>query len=552
MFSLIRSPWIRAVDVDGNPVEVGLHDVFSGEVNIAYLQGESPAQNYAVMRILLATFWRSHAQEAVVGAGKTFQFADWFEKTRDRLNEEGRDPTVVTYLEKYQDRFDLFDDKAPFMQVAGLHVTSGETKHVTTIVPESQESYFSMKAGVSRDTLTFSEAARWLVYAQAYDYSGIKSGMVGDSRVKGGKGYPIGTGWAGMTGGTLIKGQTLLDTLILNTTVDCLNNPADRPVWERNIDGPDSRESVGENPLPQGPADLATWQSRRIRLVAEGDAVTAVVLGNGDRIPEAGANTMDDPMTPYRFSSNKSKKNLDIYYPRPYDAERTMWRSLDSLIVAETDAGFSGKDKAPKRPKNLSSIAVLRSEVDGIPEVLDLELVSVEYGPQASSVASTFQSSISMPVVLLLESAEHLRSTVRAAASATSESAIALGRFAGQLLDAAGGTYEFQTPVTNRVLAELEPLFSAWLRSLKGITEDDDGKIDELVAQWQVHAREIIDEHARILLRGAGPKALAGRVEKKEGETKARVVSAARYYQSLQSKLDEQFPLTVKKKEVAK
>ena len=205
-----------------------------------------------------------------------------------------------------------------------------------------------MRAGKARDSLSYAEAARWLVYAQAYDYSGIKSGAVGDSRVKGGKGYPIGTGWTGMTGGVLVVGENLLDTLILNTCSSALTIPQDKPVWERQPDGSDTREKVGENAYPQGPSDLLTWQSRRIRLHSEGNRVTGVILSNGDKIPDAGANVFGDPMTPYRYSTNKSKKNMDIYYPATFSPQRTVWRALDALIVAETDGGFNGKVKAPK------------------------------------------------------------------------------------------------------------------------------------------------------------------------------------------------------------
>ncbi|NYN06610.1 type I-E CRISPR-associated protein Cse1/CasA, partial [Salmonella enterica subsp. enterica serovar Typhimurium] len=73
-----------------------------------------------------------------------------------------------------------------------------------------------------RSKLSFAEAARWLVHTQAYDYSGIKPGVEGDPRVKGGKGYPIGTGWSGMTGGTVIRGTTLLETLLLNSTPEAI------------------------------------------------------------------------------------------------------------------------------------------------------------------------------------------------------------------------------------------------------------------------------------------------------------------------------------------
>ncbi|WP_313770408.1 type I-E CRISPR-associated protein Cse1/CasA [Corynebacterium anserum] len=400
MFSLLDDPWIQIVDSDDELKLVGIRDIFTGEVKAVRLQGESPAQDYAVMRLLLAIFWRSHSDEARVMPGKTFNFADWFARTRKRLLSKGADKAVLEYLDKYSDRFELFDSTAPFMQVAGLHVKSGEAKHITTIVPESQSDYFSMRAGRARDTLTFAEAARWLVYVQAYDYSGIKSGAVGDTRVKGGRGYPIGTGWTGMTGGTLVMGGNLLDTLILNTVQESLTNPDDRPVWERVADGPDVRSSKGEKNEPQGPADLATWQSRRVLLHNDGDKVVGVVVCNGDKIPDAGANVLADPMTPYRYSSNKSKKNLDVYYPRPYDVERTMWRSLDSLVVAETDGGFSGKEKAPKRPGILSNLAQLSQQIEGLPSVLNVELFSVEYGPQSSSVATTYAARMSLPVVI--------------------------------------------------------------------------------------------------------------------------------------------------------
>ncbi|MGV9196512.1 type I-E CRISPR-associated protein Cse1/CasA [Arcanobacterium canis] len=548
MFSLLNDPWIKAVDAEGNPVVVGIRSVFDGSNEIAFIQGDSPAQNYAVTRLLLAIFWRAHHPDTEVDPGEAFDHAEWFEDLREQLQHTGRDNAVLEYLKKYEDRFDLIDVERPFMQVADLRVSSGEVKHVSTIVPESQDPYFSMRAGVDRDTLSLAEAARWLVYVQAYDYSGIKSGAVGDSRVKGGKGYPIGTGWSGMTGGTLVVGENLLDTLVLNTPKEAILNAEDRPVWERHPDGADERMTVGESPFPQGAADLATWQSRRVRLHVENDRVCGVVVSNGDRIPDAGANVYGDPMTPYRYSTNKSKKDRDVYYPRPYDVNRTMWKSFDSLVVAETDAGFSGKGKAPKRPKNLDSLALLAQQVDGVPSVLNLELISIEYGPQASSVATTYASQMSMPVVVLMERSEYLRSQVREAAAVTTKAAVALGQFVGNLGVAAGGDYEFGAAATDRVLAELEPRFNTWLRKLAELTAEQacnpSENVDTRMVSWQTTVRDVINVQAKIALRGAGPRALVGRVLGQSEDSKARVVSAYDYYQRLQWALDKELPRT--------
>lgn len=211
MFSLLDEPWIKAVDAEGNQVVVGIRDVFDGSKEISFIQGDSPAQNYAVTRLLLAIFWRAHHPDTEVDPGEAFNHAEWFEDLREQLRDSGRDEAVLQYLKGYEDRFDLVDAERPFMQVADLRSCAKkideQIKPVALIVPEFQDSYFSMRAGAERDSLSFAEAARWLVYVQAYDYSGNKTGAVGDSRVKKGKGFGSGVGWSGLTGGTLVVGE---------------------------------------------------------------------------------------------------------------------------------------------------------------------------------------------------------------------------------------------------------------------------------------------------------------------------------------------------------
>src|SRR5699024_11855602 len=114
---------------------------------------------------------------------------------------------------------------------------------------------------------------------------------------------------------------SLLETLLLNTVPECVLSMQagadilqDKPVWERKPDTAEERSKSGPiAPSPMGPSDLATWQSRRIRLEFAGDRATSVIISNGDKIPDAGKNDMDDPMTPYRYSTNQSKKDLDAY-----------------------------------------------------------------------------------------------------------------------------------------------------------------------------------------------------------------------------------------------
>lgn len=536
-FSLLHEPWIQCQLSDNDVKLLSITELFDGSHHVVGLRGDSPAQDYAVIRVVLSIFWRAHHPETQVRAGGTFVFADWFEQALDST--DAPDDVVLEYLDAYSDRFDLLDPVKPFMQVADLDTTKSTRAPISRLVPEAEHSYFTMRAGAGRESLDFAEAARWLIYTQAFDYSGIKSGAIGDDRVKGGKGYPIGTGWTGNTGGTLVVGKDLRTTLLLNTTQAALTNPADRPVWERRPDTAAERHvpqpaGAGESAPPQGPNDLATWQSRRIRLFPGEGLITAVLVSNGDQIPDAGANVLDDPMTPYRYSQNKSKKGLTVHYAQPFSTNRTMWRSLEPLISLEHDPGFDGKTVPPRRPENLSSLASLEADLDEIPDVLDVHMISVEYGPQSSSVAATVFSRIVLPVALLEPDAQEARSEVILTAAATRDAAIALGRFAGSLLEAAGGLYEFQPGPTDGILAELEPRFVTWLSRL------DVNDVESHARVWQEDIRRKILDRASELLRGAGPKALAGRtVSAGPGSTKTRILSAGTAYRMLQGSLDK-------------
>ncbi|MDO5645753.1 MAG: type I-E CRISPR-associated protein Cse1/CasA [Dermabacter sp.] len=534
-FSLLSEPWIPCETTDGGSTLLSLREVFDGQHPVVGIRGDSPTQDYAVLRVLLAIFWRAHRHETEVGPGQTFYFEDWMSEQWAKARSTSPDQEVLDYLERYANRFDLLHPETPFMQVAGLHTQSGSTSAISRIVPESEGDYFAMRAGAGITSISLPEAARWVISTQAYDYSGIKSGAVGDPRVKGGRGYPIGTGWTGMTGGTTILGTTLRETLVLNTAPEAVGaGEEDRPVWEREADGPAERPS----PHPAGPADLATWQGRRIRLFPDGDRVTRVLVSNGDRIPNAGANIMDDPMTPYRYSTNKSTAALDVYYPRPYDTQRMMWKSLEPLVVQAGDLTYPKGVKPPKPPKTLTSLATIRlsGEVEDL-AVFNIRLSSASYGPQASSSATTVDARIDLPRALLHESHPQGRLTVLHAAQATQDAAVALGQFAGNLLVAAGGEYAFQADATNGALSALEAPFRAWLRGI------DLESLDAAARQWQEHVDATIRNEGHVLLRGAGPRALIGR-ETTDQNGRTVVVSAASAWTTLTIRLRKILPLT--------
>ena len=196
-FDLLEQSWIQAVDLAGCACELSVREVLARAQEISCLSGELPTQSFAILRLLLAIVRRSLGHKP--GTGAQTWGALWRE---DRLPMND----ITAYLDRYRDRFDLFDPHAPFFHVPDLRSSNDEVEPLDKLIADvpNGEKYFTTRAGASVECIEFAEAARWLVHVQAFDPSGIKTGAVGDTRVKGGKGYPIGVAWTGCLGGVFL------------------------------------------------------------------------------------------------------------------------------------------------------------------------------------------------------------------------------------------------------------------------------------------------------------------------------------------------------------
>ena len=89
----------------------------------------------------------------------------------------------------------LFHPERPFYQVAGLQGTDGKINTVAQIVSDvpsrPERRFISTKSGEKAETLSFAEAARWLISMQSWDYAGKKASVIGGTKDGGG------TGWLG-------------------------------------------------------------------------------------------------------------------------------------------------------------------------------------------------------------------------------------------------------------------------------------------------------------------------------------------------------------------
>ena len=420
---------------------------------------------------------------------------------------------IEAYLSKWHDRFNLFDPVRPFMQVPDLRTSRNELTQVSKIISDVPDGdrLFSLRSGQKLNHLTFAEAARWLIHVQAFDTAGIKSGVVGDLTVKGGKSYPRGTGWAGNLGGVFLEGETLRETLLLNFVVweDDDNetfSPDDLPTWEQSL-----RTFGSLDTLPVGRADIYTWQSRRVRLVADQGVVVGLVLTNGDKLESKNMHRIES-MTAWRRSKNQEKKlgKVPIYLPMSHRSNRALWRGLNSLFAPENRADGPAANFAPgvlAWAEYLTGANGGRRLSQSIP--LHVHGTGLEYGTQSSTVIDLIDDTVLLSSFLLSPEGSPLVVLACDCVGNTDKAVAALGNLMSNLLVAAGGDQDNTSDAANRAKAEayfeLDSLFRRWLASL-----DADSDVVGERARWNCTARKALDSLAKRCISEVGPRGITG------------------------------------------
>lgn len=509
-FNLVEEPWIRVRTISGETVEMSLAGVFAHAHELMTLANDIPTQDFAILRVLLAVLQRS-----VLPMAEDYEYPS--ELWKDLWEAETLPiEQINSYLQAWYQRFDLFDEEAPFMQVAGMEATNGSVSEVGKIVADVPDGrpLFSLRSGKGLDVLNFSEAARWLVHVQAFDTAGIKTGVKEDWAVKGGKSYPIGTGWAGKLGGVYLEGETLKRTLLLNLVLsddasddyERFVGDCDRPVWELP---PQRPGNSGRSPC--GMTDLYTWQSRRVRLLANDALVTNVVLSNGDKADAYNLYAME-PMTCWHRSQSAEKrlKLPTVFLPSTHRSNRALWRGLTS-ILPETQV-----DQDRKAPGIIGWVGHLADEgIEDGPVLsesysLRIHATGVEYGVQSSVIAELIDDTVLINAFLLSPQGELARFMVKESMEQTEEAVIELGRLAKRLSLASGDDSEraasAQKTATAEAYFELDGTYRTWLSSL-----GPDSKLVEKRQNWYEQARSILLRMGSRMVDSVSSDAVVGR-----------------------------------------
>lgn len=522
-FSLINKPFLPVIMLDGRLADVSIRQALIGAHRIAAIEGEPASVTFALHRLLLAILYRALPVE----------------RPRQEWRELWESPElpaddINAYLDDYADRFDLLHPTQPFLQVADLHTARNEFSDLGKLIPDvpNGEQFFTVRAGPGVSSISLAEAARYLIHAQAFDPSGIKSGAVGDPRVKGGKGYPIGTAWVGYLGGILVQGKTLKETLLLNLVLGSPNNddepwsgPDDRPVWERNpLSAAEEFPGVmtGDIPgrAPTGPADLLTWASRRLRLEVDGDRVTGVLIANGDVLwPQNRYHS--EAMTAWRYSEPQSKKyKFPVHMPRQHDPDRSFWRGAGA-VLPQADRSRQTADGPAGLP--CTTLRWLQGAVDDVlgPDfLLRTRAIGVMYGSNSSVIDEVYDDSMVVPAAVLNEPA--LQQALIDAVAHTDRAVQALGDLGRDLEQAAGGVGDaLRGKAREQGFHRLDEPFRHWMATL-----GRDGDVEKAIAEWFVTAHRELVSASRVFVDAAPPEAWVGRPDPRRPDRRIDVASA--------------------------
>lgn len=390
-FNLMDEPWIRVIDNECRVDEISLIELFQNAQNYKDLCGEIPTQDFALLRLLLAILHTVISRFDVNGEPSPIEDE---ETALDRWREiwdAGKFPdnVISDYLVSQRESFYLFHPERPFYQCEHAKVgTSYTTAKLYGDLSESNNKVrmFSMISGEEKNAMTFSEAARWLIYVNAFDDTSAKKSA--ESRTLGLDLPSVGAGWIGKLGLLCVSGNNLFETLMLNLILVYDENtyPKEKPIWELEKIRDGERIAIT---APDNLAQLYTLQSRRLYLKREGQKVTGFYLLGGDFFEKE--NAFIEPMTVWRNSGNK---NNNVYVPKRHDISRQFWRDFSALVVSA--------DKSHK-PGVVSWINLL-DEKDVLKDrILDFKIASVQYGDKDFFVTNIFSDAFQLHSSLVAE-----------------------------------------------------------------------------------------------------------------------------------------------------
>ena len=509
-FNLLEEPWIRVMTEDCVVRECSLKQVLLDSHKYMRLAGELPTQDVAILRLLLAVLHTVFYRVDLDGEEDPIEERGQAIDRWQALWNESAFPEkpICEYFETWKDRFWLFHPEYPFYQIPGADVgTSYTAAKLNGELSESSNKIrlFPVCAGENKKSLSYAEAARWLITLMGFDDVSTK--------VETG----TGAGWLGQHISLYATGRNLFETLMLNLAF--LKDgkqlwERNKPAWEKNIDKTAKKKQIT---IPDNQAELLTLQSRRVLLYRENDRVVAYRTAGGDFFGKDGdVNAFDEQMT--QWKKEKVRKNeVPKYKPAKVERERQMWRDFETF-VERTEGhipGIAAWIQLLKRRKIIERGFV------------HFNSVGVAYDSKGSSLAEVFYDRIDFHISLLDEAGEQWIALIQKEIERTENAAKCLGDLAVGLYKASGGEPDIKKQNKKKqhskkqdtkkqqaerdYYAAVDIPFRKWLYAIDPSLGDAEELRAERDKMWREEAYRIAMAQGENMVRSAGTAAFTGR-----------------------------------------
>ena len=385
----------------------------------------------------------------------------------------------------------------------------------------NKKNIFSLYSGKDFDSMSYAQAARWLVFTQAYDDVALKP--------QGENSHSASVGWLGKLGLIYLLGDSLFETLMLNLVL--INNSHvesfQKPIWEKDTICYDERVPIV---FPDNLAELYTIQPRRIHLFRNEDEITHFHILAGDLV--SSNNAFEEPMTAWK---NEKKPYLG-FTPLEHDSPKQMWREFSALYHKDGNecAGIISWYK------NI----LLPAKVINKSRMTKTAIVALQYDKSSTHKFVNFYSdSLDMHSDLLSELGADWRNSIEIEISKCSELAGAIAYLAQNLYVASGGSNskkdkhytEIPDAVKSQLYFRLDLPFREWLRSIDPECYDEKNKYEKQKL-WQITAKSIALSYAKELAAETNETAIIGH------RADGKMYSVPRAMNTFRSSLNKIYP----------
>ncbi|UNT95277.1 type I-E CRISPR-associated protein Cse1/CasA [Allobaculum mucilyticum] len=538
-FNLVLEPWIQVRRPDETVETVSLADLFANAQTYTELAGETAAQNAAVLRPLLGIVHKAILENDPDGDPDLLEEKDKCYDRWQEIWESGHLPQapIQNYLKEHIDDFWLIDEKNPFMQstLAKIGTVYGASKLLGNVAESSNKvRLFSSRALEGKESVSFAEAARWLLNLNGYDDTSAKAKNKEQS-----DGSP-GAGWLGKLGQLYAKGENLFETLMLNCILIRDGKevyPPDHLSWEDSQTRWKERHHV---PQPGNFGELMTFRSRLILLESDGDCVTGYKLLGGEYFDRE--NCFAEPFTVWRAGKEVKDKPRE-FTPKRHSEARQLWRDFSSIVAPEQETGVA-------RPGIVEWIQLLikaRALPSDYPIVLEAPFVS--YGDKDFFITNVSSQNLTLLSGMFADAGTEWIKEIQKQIKTIDKIAACAGYFYADVAEVRGGKKETRETEKARGMSKayalLDEPFSAWLSSIRP-EENDEAAIEQKVGEWASQAALLLTRFRRKKIEKsinmADPGAVFGRMIKDPESGQDKSISILQADQKFAAQIRKYYP----------